>query len=217
MMETTRVGDERAVGAELSPLRSAAVLCSYYLGLAVELVAGILLVCAAVFVVSQVFCRYVLESPLDWTEEAARYTAVWAGLLGAALGVRSNTHFRVLLLVNRFGEGTRRAVEQVCRVIITVMLLVIVWTSIRYVLDIGSIQESPGLQISMAWLYSVVPVSTVLMLIFMFCEAVGGSVRPLWTEERTSEAELIEKIVEEAERAGGLVVGEDAARGARAK
>lgn len=215
MIEATEVGGDQA--AELPPLRSAAVQFSYYLGLAVELIAGVLLVCSATLIVCQVFFRYVLHSPLDWTEEAARYTAVWAGLLGAALGVRSNTHFRVMLLVNRLGDVRRNAIERICRAFIAAMLLVIFWMSIRYVLEIGVIQLSPGLRISMVWLYSVVPVSTALMLAFMFCEAVGGSVRMLWTEERTSEAELIEKIVEEAERAGGLAVGENAARGERAK
>ena len=45
----------------------------------------------------QVFARYVLESPPGWTEPVALLFLKFALMLGAAVGVREETHFRFLL------------------------------------------------------------------------------------------------------------------------
>ena len=39
-------------------------------------------------VLLQVFARYGLSSPPAWTEEAARYAMIWAGLLGATMSFK---------------------------------------------------------------------------------------------------------------------------------
>lgn len=51
-------------------------------------------------VILQIFFRYVLSTPLTWSEEAARYLNVWAVLLGAALAVKRKDHLRVDLIDN---------------------------------------------------------------------------------------------------------------------
>ena len=45
---------------------------------------------AAIFaiMVLQIAFRYVLNAPLVWTEEAARYLYIWACYLGAAVALR---------------------------------------------------------------------------------------------------------------------------------
>ncbi|MDA8226350.1 MAG: TRAP transporter small permease subunit, partial [Desulfitobacterium hafniense] len=42
----------------------------------------------SVIILAQVIFRYVLEAPLPWSEEVARYLMVWGTFLGAGLGVR---------------------------------------------------------------------------------------------------------------------------------
>ena len=39
-------------------------------------------------VMTQVIARYVLQSPPAWTEELARYTMIWAGLMGATMSFK---------------------------------------------------------------------------------------------------------------------------------
>ena len=58
-----------------------------------------LLMAAMVAVISaQVWCRFVLNDPLAWSEEAGRYLFVWISFMGAAAGVRYQAHLGIDLL-----------------------------------------------------------------------------------------------------------------------
>ena len=43
-------------------------------------------------VVWQVFTRYVLRNPSDWTEELATFLMIWVGLLGASVALNRGAH-----------------------------------------------------------------------------------------------------------------------------
>lgn len=58
-------------------------------------VATVFFILFFITVLVQVFFRYFLNSPLSWTEEAARYLNIWAVLLGAALTHKNQEHLRV--------------------------------------------------------------------------------------------------------------------------
>ena len=54
---------------------------------------------AAIFVILilQIAFRYVLNAPLVWPEEAARYLYIWVCYLGAAVALRRGSHIVILL------------------------------------------------------------------------------------------------------------------------
>jgi len=58
---------------------------------------------AAIFVIMllQIAFRYVLNAPLVWTEEAARYLYIWACYLGAAVALRRGNHIVITLALER--------------------------------------------------------------------------------------------------------------------
>ncbi len=67
-------------------------------------------VCLILFFVSvvlQVLFRYVLEAPLTWSEEAARYLNLWSVALGAALAVARREHLRVNVIDRLLAGGPR--------------------------------------------------------------------------------------------------------------
>lgn len=52
-----------------------------------------------VIVVSvQVFCRYVLQNSLDWTEELARYLLIWSVLFGCSFAAKTGSHLEMAVL-----------------------------------------------------------------------------------------------------------------------
>lgn len=63
-----------------------------------------------------VFGRYVIELPVTWTEELARYLMIWAALLAVSSGVARREHVAVTALLDRLPAQTRR---QVCLAIDT--------------------------------------------------------------------------------------------------
>jgi TRAP-type C4-dicarboxylate transport system permease small subunit len=67
-------------------------------------------VALALVVVWQVVTRYVLDSPSAWTEAVASVLLKVALMLGAAVGVRQETHFRFALGAEAAGRW-RGAVE----------------------------------------------------------------------------------------------------------
>src|SRR4029434_4037443 len=70
-----------------------------------------LMVALVVVVFLGVFSRYVLHATFQWYDEVARLCFVWMVFLGAAVAVRRGAHFRLHLLIHRFGPRLRRATE----------------------------------------------------------------------------------------------------------
>src|SRR5258705_182920 len=78
-----------------------------------------------------VWSRYVLHATFQWYDEVARLCFVWMVFLGAASAVRRGAHFRLHLLIDRFGPRLRRAND------LLVGLLVVVFA--------GGLMEAGGI------------------------------------------------------------------------
>ena len=55
-----------------------------------------------------IFGRYVIELPVTWTEELARYLMIWAALLAVSCGVARREHVAVTALLERFPRSLQR-------------------------------------------------------------------------------------------------------------
>ena len=62
-------------------------------------------------VLVSVFCRYVLNHSLSWSDEVVRYLFVWFTLFGAVVTLREREHIRVEYFVEKFPAALRRVVE----------------------------------------------------------------------------------------------------------
>ena len=73
----------------------------------------LMFVCVVLFL--QVIFRYVLELPLPWSEEAARYAMVWLGMFAAVITARKGLHFvfrwGTLLMPARILPWLRQAIN----------------------------------------------------------------------------------------------------------
>jgi len=61
----------------------------------------------------QVSTRYIYSQPLPWTEEASRFSYIWAIFLGAAIAQRSRSHMTVTILT----EALPHKVQMVMQVL----------------------------------------------------------------------------------------------------
>ena len=75
----------------------------------------------------QVFFRYVLEKPLSWSEELARFAFVWLSFIGAAMSLGKRLHFGIDYLVKKFPSRFAAALEAgtSCLVLVFVLVLVV--------------------------------------------------------------------------------------------
>ncbi len=129
-----------------------------------EVILVLILTAMAVVVFLQVIFRYVLNFPLFWTEEFARYCLVWASLLGSAVAVKRGQHIAVTVLVERFPPALSRVCKVMALISVVMMLSIILWGGIQLV-AITRAQISPALRMPMSVPYAAVPVGAALMLV----------------------------------------------------
>src|SRR2546430_16974128 len=84
----------------------------------VEGVCLLLMVALTLDLMLGVFSRYVLVRTFTWYDEIARICFVWAVFLGAAVGVRRHTHFRLPLLVDRVPLRPQRAIPPLAQLVV---------------------------------------------------------------------------------------------------
>lgn len=118
-------------------------------------VISVVIVCATM---AQVIFRYVVLSPLPWSEELARYCFVWIVFLGGAIGLSRGAHLGVDLLVNLLPFKLQRAIETLSSVCIVIFALVVINASLP-VLQMNMYQRSPALGLQMSWVYAAIPLS----------------------------------------------------------
>jgi TRAP-type C4-dicarboxylate transport system permease small subunit len=120
-----------------------------------------------VSVLIQIFFRYVLQSPLTWTEEASRYSFIWIVLLGAAFAVRKKEHVVMEVLVKRLPAYLQKYISLVLNSIILISLIYLLPVSWNFFWFIKEV-SAPTLGISWGFLFFSAPLSVALMTIHTF-------------------------------------------------
>jgi TRAP-type transport system small permease protein len=111
----------------------------------------------------QVAFRYVLNDPLVWSEELARYLFVWIALVGAGAAMRTGGHFGLDLFYRKFPAAGRAGVAMLISAIIAIFAATLLVYGVRETIQ-ASVQLAPSLQIRMHWAYAAMPVGATLML-----------------------------------------------------
>ena len=127
----------------------------------VTLIVSILLV---VIVFFQVFFRYVLNSPLAWSEELARFTFVWLVFISSAVVARDDSHMSMNFVVNLMPEKVRAIIDVISKLIISIFMVITMRQTI-IIMRITASQASPSLQIPMSLIYFSLFVGFALMLL----------------------------------------------------
>jgi tripartite ATP-independent transporter DctM subunit len=135
------------------------------LGLIVEIPAALLVLADIIVLFSGVVARYVLHSPLLWSDELASIMFLWLAMLGSVIALRRGEHMRMTALVSKGGPQRRALMEMVATAACLAFLAMVVWPSFEYALDERAI-TTPSLEISNIWRAAALPVGIVLMGVF---------------------------------------------------
>lgn len=111
-----------------------------------------------------VFCRYVLQSPLSWTEEVVLLCMVWLCFLGASIATKHKEHIVIDIVVALVPRPIAKAMEVTTILIIIGILGIVLWQGIR-LLEVTQYVATTALGIPTMYMYAAVPVSALLMLI----------------------------------------------------
>lgn len=119
-------------------------------------------------VIWQVFTRFFTSSPSAFTNELARYLMIWLGVLGAAYISGKQEHVAIDFFVKKLNNSLRRYIDR--------FVLLSTLSFAFFVMIIGGInlvyitlkleQYSPSLQIPLALVYSIIPISGLLIIFY---------------------------------------------------
>lgn len=132
----------------------------------IRVIVVVLTVELVLVVSAAVVCRYVLKLPFASSDELAIIPFVWLTFLGAAIGMRENSHPTLSMLVDVLKPRHARMVEMF-GMTCTVYFLCFMLYRGASVASFMTSQGSPILEIPMVWVYGVVPVSAAMMLIHL--------------------------------------------------
>ncbi len=128
----------------------------------------ILMVSMTLDVLWGVLTRYVVGSQASWTEELARFLLIWIGILGAAYASGQRMHLAIDLLMPRLNAQQQRRLNILINCLImafALAVLVIGGFRLMYITQVLG-QLSAALRVPMYWVYSVIPLSGMLIIYF---------------------------------------------------
>jgi tripartite ATP-independent transporter DctM subunit len=134
------------------------------LGGGVEAVAALLITAEIAILLAGVISRYVLHTPLVWTDEAASLLFLWLASLGSVVALRRGEHMRMTALVAKASPGLRAWLDTVATAAALAFMLMVVWPAFEFAAD-EAIVTSPSLEISNAWRASALPAGLALMAV----------------------------------------------------
>jgi len=137
----------------------------------VKYLAAVLLASMTIIVFLQVLFRYVLNHPLDWSEELGSFAFVWMSLLGASIGLKRNEHPRLDLIVNLFPSKAQRLIAGLYNLAILFLLVVLFIYGAKLTVTMKS-QLTAALQYSVSFVYAVLPISAAIMFIHLAIQTV---------------------------------------------
>lgn len=135
----------------------------------------------AIIVILQVFCRYILNHSLFWSEELARYLLVWLTFLGASVAYYRNMHPGVDVLYSRLPSNLKRYSRIIVYLLSLVFFLIMIWYGCRFAYFVKA-QTTPALLLPKWTIFSVIPISGV----FLSLHAVAKLFRELFPNRTAS-------------------------------
>ncbi|UCE52737.1 MAG: TRAP transporter small permease [Desulfobacterales bacterium] len=131
---------------------------------AMKFLSGFLIAAMTILVFLQVVFRYLLDAPLDWSEEMASFAFVWMALLGASVGLRNDEHPRLDIFYQIFPHWVKKLSGFLINVAILFMLVVLFIFGLKLAI-VMQMQRTAALGYSVSYVYAVLPISAVVMFI----------------------------------------------------
>ncbi len=113
----------------------------------------------------QIFFRYVLNSPLVWTEELCRYLFIWICFLGWTIALRRKSHIRISFFLERLPFAAQKVITLVFQILIFVFLVQLVRYGVAMTARSFSV-PTVTLFFSWAYVYVAAPLSALIMILY---------------------------------------------------
>lgn len=132
----------------------------------IEAVSALLLVALIGLLLTSVFYRYVLGTPIIFSDELSSLLFLWVVMLGSVIAIDRGEHLRLAVVLNAVKPRTREFMDALGMVAVGAFLVALLPPALEHVAfeaDVASI----GLGISMAYRVAGIPLGIMLMLLVL--------------------------------------------------
>lgn len=144
---------------------------------------ALLVICTAI----QVVFRYVLNMPLYWSDELARYLFIWIVFIGSAVAVENRAHLSLDFFYQKMPRLMRAIATAVIGLVACPFLLVVIITGVK-LMGVTKDQPSAMMGIPMSIPYLAVPTGATLMVIYLAVTTIEDVKRILSSDSSKEEA-----------------------------
>ena len=131
-----------------------------------DYVSAVAMVMMVSILFAQVFTRYVLQGSITWAEELSRFAFLWMMFLASSLAARHRSHIRVTAPILVLPKKMRLWVIVFADIVWIIFNVVVTYHSIAMVKNaFRFIYFSPSLNLNMAYMFLVIPISFALMTV----------------------------------------------------
>ena len=125
------------------------------------------LVFNVLLIFSQIFMRTIFNYSLSWTEELSRYIFIWQTWLGTSIALKYKQHIRVEILINIFKKAKNKKILEISVNLIWIafsIFLLYAGTLLCKSMIARNVLSS-GMRIPLVFIYSCLPISSLIVLI----------------------------------------------------
>lgn len=138
-------------------------------GMLVEIPASLLVVAEVVVLLMGVIWRYVLHTPLVWSDELASILFLWLAMLGSIVALRRGEHMRMTAIVGKLPPHLRAFLDLIAIAAALAFLLLIVRPAYEFAED-EMFVTTPSLGITSSWRAAALPIGIALMIVIGFLQ-----------------------------------------------
>ncbi len=148
-----------------------------YMNKIVGIILALMLAVMSILIIVQIFTRFVINYPLHWTEELARYLMIYSVFFGAALALRNNRLIAIEALAQAMSESKQR-ILRIFIMAVSIIFFVILLVQGLEIIGVVKAQHSAGLGISMSIPYAAIPIGAGLMIVNAFAVILESIKKP---------------------------------------
>ncbi len=127
------------------------------------IIAAILLASIMSIGILQVFCRYILNSSLQWAEEIMRYMLIWLVFIILPIAINKKKHISLEIIPQKWAI-INKFLNILVNLSALVILLTIFYKSLDFI-DIMRFRTAITLPISMSYIFIIVPISLIIAIL----------------------------------------------------
>ncbi len=131
--------------------------------LLIEVLTNASLILMFLSVMAGVITRYILKSPLFWTDELSRYLMIYMVFLGSTLSFREGKHPSLTFIVDSMSAKTHRVWDSIIDLFLIAVLVMITAGSFDMMFS-GPVGYTPSLRIKFSWVYLAIPLGGISMI-----------------------------------------------------